>query len=144
MDKSRQIWYLYKTNEKQLALDCHNILSEFYVHLGHKSEAEIVNNLNKIFLEDLTTRFSTMELEEVRFAIHKGIKETDPPIFVNVPTWNKFLRDYKKSEQYRRQNNRIEEYTLYKKRLETLGKQLQNREVIKIGEGNHKKYKFDS
>ena len=132
-DKSKQIWYLYKTNEKQLVIDCFNILSDFYIHLGHKSEALIVNKLNKVFVEDLTTRYSTMELEEVRFAINKGIKDNDPPIFVNVPTWNKFIRDFKSSEQLKRQTNQIEEYSIYKKRLETMGKQLQNREVKKIG-----------
>ena len=132
-DKSKQIWYLYKTNEKQLVIDCFDILSDFYIHLGHKSEALIVNKLNKVFVEDLTTRYSTMELEEVRFAINKGIKDNDPPIFVNVPTWNKFIRDFKSSEQLKRQTNQIEEFSIYKKRLETMGKQLQNREVKKIG-----------
>jgi len=132
-DKSKQIWYLYKTNEKQLVIECFNILNDFYIHLGHKSEALIVNKLNKVFVEDLTTRYSTMELEEVRFAINKGIKDNDPPIFVNVPTWNKFIRDFKSSEQLKRQTNQIEEFSIYKKRLETMGKQLQNREVKKIG-----------
>ena len=132
-DKTKQIWYLYKTNKKQLLLDCLNILSRFHVHLGHKSEAVLLNDLNNIFVEDLITRYSTMELDEVRFAIYKGIKDNDPPIFVNVPTWNKFLRDFKKSEQLKRQTNQIEEYSIYKKRLETMGKQLQNREIKKIG-----------
>ena len=132
-DKSNQIWYLYKTNEKQLVIDCFDILNDFYIHLGHKSEALIVNKLNTVFVEDLTTRYSTMELEEVRFAINKGIKDNDPPIFVNVPTWNKFIRDFKSSEQLKRQTNQIEEFSIYKKRLETMGKQLQNREVKKIG-----------
>jgi hypothetical protein len=132
-DKSNQIWYLYKTNEKQLVIDCFNILSDFYIHLGHKSEALIVNKLNKVFVEDLITRYSTMELEQVRFAINKGIKDNDPPIFVNVPTWNKFIRDFKSSEQLKRQTNQIEEFSIYKKRLETMGKQLQNREIKKIG-----------
>tara|TARA_R110000824_G_scaffold394056_2_gene593639 strand:- start:673 stop:1080 length:408 start_codon:yes stop_codon:yes gene_type:complete len=132
-DKSKQIWYLYKTNKKQLVIDCFNILSRFYVHLGHKSEAVLVNDLNNIFVEDLITRYSTMELEEVRYAIYKGIKDNDPPIFVNVPTWNKFIRDYKSSEQLRRQKNQIEEFSIHKKRLEYMGKQLQNREVKKIG-----------
>ena len=50
----------------------------------------------------------------------------------------KFLRDYKKSEQLKRQTNQIEEYSIYKKRLETMGKQLQNREVKKIGNGYNK------
>ena len=131
-DKSNQIWYLYKTNEKQLVIDCFNILSDFYIHLGHKSEALIVNKLNKVFVEDLITRYSTMELEQVRFAINKGIKDNDPPIFVNVPTWNKFIRDFKSSE-LKRQTNQIEEFSIYKKRLETMGKQLQNREIKKIG-----------
>ena len=137
-DKSNQIWYLYKTNEKQLVIDCFDILNDFYIHLGHKSEALIVNKLNKVFVEDLTTRYSTMELEEVRFAINKGIKDNDPPIFVNVPTWNKFIRDFKSSEQLKRQTNQIEEFSIYKKRLETMGKQLQNREVKKIGNVNNK------
>ena len=137
-DKSKQIWYLYKTDEKQLVIDCFDILSDFYIHLGHKSEALIVNKLNKVFVEDLTTRYSTMELEEVRFAINKGIKDNDPPIFVNVPTWNKFIRDFKSSEQLKRQTNQIEEFSIYKKRLETMGKQLQNREVKKIGNGYNK------
>ena len=132
-NKSNQIWYLYKTNKKQLVIECFDILNDFYIHLGHKSEALIVNKLNKVFVEDLTTRYSTMELEEVRFAINKGIKDNDPPIFVNVPTWNKFLRDFKSSEQLKRQTNQIEEFSIYKKRLETMGKQLQNREVKKIG-----------
>ena len=132
-DKSKQIWYLYKTNKKQLVIDCFNILSRFYVHLGHKSEAVLVNDLNNIFVEDLITRYSNMELEEVRYAIYKGIKDNDPPIFVNVPTWNKFIRDFKSSEQLKRQTNQIEEFSIYKKRLETMGKQLQNREVKKIG-----------
>ena len=112
-DKTKQIWYLYKTNKKQLLLDCLNILSRFHVHLGHKSEAVLLNDLNNIFVEDLITRYSTMELDEVRFAIYKGIKDNDPPIFVNVPTWNKFLRDFKKSEQLKRQTNQIEEYSIY-------------------------------
>lgn len=132
-DKSNQIWFLYKTNEKELVIQCFNILTEFYIHLGHKSEAQIVNNLTKVFVEDLTTRYSTMELDEVRFAIHKGIKDNDPPIFVNVPTWNKFIRDYKSSEQYRRQTNRIEEFSLYKKRMKSFGKALEEREINKIG-----------
>ena len=137
-DKSKQIWYLYKTNKKQLVIDCFNILSRFYVHLGHKSEAVLVNDLNNIFVEDLITRYSNMELEEVRYAIYKGIKDNDPPIFVNVPTWNKFIRDFKSSEQLKRQTNQIEEFSIYKKRLETMGKQLQNREVKKIGNGYNK------
>ncbi len=132
-NKEKQIWNLYNKDIKKLTLDCYNILSEFYLHLGHRAEAEILTSLTKVFVEDLATRYSSLELEEVRFAILKGIKDTEPPIFVNVPTWNKFLRDYKKEEALKRQTNQIEEYQLYKKRIEGMNKSIRNREVKKIG-----------
>ena len=122
-DKTKQIWYLYKNDLKQLKNDCYNMLQELFIQLGQKSDSEMVVILTNTFVDDLATKYATMELEMVKYALNKGLRETDPPVFINVPTWNKFLRDYKKSEQYRRQNNRIEEYTLYKKRLETPGKQ---------------------
>lgn len=132
-DKSNQIENLYKKDPKAFTISCFNILTMFYLHLGHKADAKILNGLNLIFVEDLVTRYWYLELEQVKFAIEKGIKENDPPIFVNVPTWNKFIRDFKKSEQYRRANNQIEEYQLYKKRVESFKYVLDKREVKKIG-----------
>ena len=132
-DKSKQIKSLYEKDPKAFTIECFNILTMFYIHLGHKSEAQIVNNLTKIFVEDLTTRYFTLELEQVKFAIEKGIKDNDPPIFVNVPTWNKFLRDYKTTEQGRRANNQIELYTIYQKRVKSFENLLDKREIKKIG-----------
>jgi len=144
MNKTKQIWYLYKNDLKGLKNDCYKILQELFIQLGQKPESEMVVILTNTFVDDLATKYKSMELEMVKYALNKGLRETDPPIFVNVPTWNKFLRDFKKSEQLKRQTNQIEEYTIYKKRLETMGKHLKNREVIKIGDGNNKKHKFDS
>jgi len=137
-DKSNQIWYLYKTDLKQLKNDCYNLLQELFIQLGQKPESEMVVILTNTFVDDLATKYASMELEMVKYALNKGLRETDPPVFINVPTWNKFLRDFKKSEQLKRQTNQIEEYSIYKKRLETMGKQLQNREVKKIGNGYNK------
>ena len=95
------------------------------------------------FTDDLATSYSTMELEEVKFALNKYIRENDPPIFVNIPTLNKALRDYKKTKALRKQTNQIEQYSLYKKRVESMGKALKNREIIKIGKGNSNKYKYE-
>jgi hypothetical protein len=132
-DKTKQIWYLYKNDLKQLKNDCYNMLQELFIQLGQKPESEMVVILTNTFVDDLATKYATMELEMVKYALNKGLRETDPPVFINVPTWNKFIRDFKKSEQLKRQTNQIEEYSIYKKRLETMGKQLQNREFKKIG-----------
>jgi hypothetical protein len=132
-DKTKQIWYLYKNDLKQLKNDCYNMLQELFIQLGQKPESEMVVILTNTFVDDLATKYATMELEMVKYALNKGLRETDPPVFINVPTWNKFIRDFKSSEQLKRQTNQIEEYSIYKKRLETMGKQLQNREVKKIG-----------
>ena len=53
-------------------------------------------------------------------------------VYLNLNNYY-FNRDYKKTKALKRQTNQIEEYSIYKKRLETMGKQLQNREVKKIG-----------
>jgi len=137
-DKTKQIWYLYKNDLKQLKNDCYNMLQELFIQLGQKPESEMVVILTNTFVDDLATKYSSMELEMVKYALNKGLRETDPPVFINVPTWNKFIRDFKKSEQLKRQTNQIEEFSIYKKRLETMGKQLQNREVKKIGNGYNK------
>jgi len=137
-DKTRQIWYLYKNDLKQLKNDCYNILQELFIQLGQKPESEMVVILTNTFVDDLATKYASMELEMVKYALNKGLRETDPPVFINVPTWNKFLRDFKKSEQLKRQTNQTEEYSIYKKRLETMEKQLHNREVKKIGNGYNK------
>ena len=132
-DKTKQIWYLYKNDLKQLKNDCYNMLQELFIQLGQKPESEMVVILTNTFVDDLATKYATMELEMVKYALNKGLRETDPPVFINVPTWNKFIRDFKSSEQLKRQTNQIEEFSIYKKRLQTMGKQLQNREVKKIG-----------
>ncbi len=138
-DKTKQIWYLYKNDLKQLKNDCYNMLQELFIQLGQKPESEMVVILTNTFVDDLATKYATMELEMVKYALNKGLRETDPPVFINVPTWNKFIRDFKSSEQLKRQTNQIEEYSIYKKILETMGKQLQNREGKKRGNGNNKK-----
>ena len=80
-----------------------------------------------------------MELEEVKFAIDEYIRNNDGPHFVNVPMWNQALRDYKKTKALKRQTNQIDQYELYKKRVESFNKVIDKREVKKIGNGNHNK-----
>ncbi len=137
-DKSNQIWYRYKYDLKGLKNECYDLINSLFIQVQQRSEADTMIVLTENFVSDIATNYSSMDLEEIRFAMNKGLRDNDPPIFINVPTWNKFLRDYKSSEQLKRQTNQIEEYSIYKKRLETMGKQLQNREVKKIGNGYNK------
>jgi len=47
--------------------------------------------------------------------------------------WNEALRNYKVSKALKRQTNQIDQYELYKKRIDTIDRALQNREIKKIG-----------
>jgi hypothetical protein len=108
------------------------MLQELYLQLGQNPEAEIVVNLTRIFVNDLAESYSSMELNEVRFAINKHIRDKDGPHFINVPMWNQALRDYKKTKALKKQTNQIDQYELYKKRVESFNKVIDKREIKKI------------
>ena len=104
-DKSKQVWYLYANNIKELKRQCYDVISTLYVQLGQAPEAEII--------------------------VH--IRENDGPHFVNVPTWNEALRNYKMSKALKKQTNQIDQYELYQKRVESFTKAIDKREIKKIG-----------
>lgn len=139
MNKNKQVWYLYAHNIKELKTQCYDIISTLYVQLGQSPEAEIIVQMTNLLTNDLANGYGSMELDEVRFAINKYIRENDGPHFVNVPMWNEALRNYKVSKALKRQTNQIDQYELYKKRIDTMDKALQNREIKKIGNVNNNK-----
>ncbi len=95
--------------------------------------------MTKLFCKDLYTNYGSMELDEVRFAFNKHIRENDGPHFVNVPMWNEALRSYKMSKALKKQTNQIDQYEVYKKRVESFSKVIDKRETKKIGNANHNK-----
>jgi len=139
MNKSNKIWYLFENENVLLKNELYKIISDLYVQLVQVAEPNIIVHITKLFTEDLYNGYKLMELDEVRFALDKYIRENDPPIFVNIPTLNKALRDYKKTKALRKQTNQIDQYQLYKKRIDTMDKALQNREIKKIGNVNNNK-----
>jgi len=132
-DKSNQVWYLYANDIKRLKTECYELVQKLYLQLGQSPEPEIVIMMTKSLVEDLSTQYPSMEMQEVEFALNKGLRETEPPVFINVPTYNKFLRDYRNKKALKKQTNQIEQYSLYKKRVESMGKVLSKREIKKIG-----------
>ena len=138
-DKSKQVWYMYANNIQELKRQCYDIISTLYVQLGQSPEAEIVVQMTNVFTNDLANDYGSMELEEVRFALNKYIRNNDGPHFVNVPMWSQALRDYKKTKALKRQTNQIEEYEIYKKRISSFKNAIDKREIKKIGDANHNK-----
>ena len=138
-DKSNQVWYLYANDIKRLKTECYELVQKLYLQLGQSPEPEIVIMMTKSLVEDLSTQYPSMEMEEVEFALNKGLRETEPPVFINVPTYNKFLRDYRNKKALKKQTNQIDQYDNYKKRVDTMGKALNNREIKKIEYGNYNK-----
>ena len=132
-NKTKQVWYLYANNIKELKRQCYDIISSLYVQLGQAPEAEIIVQMTNVFTNDLANDYGSMELEEVRFALNKYIRNNDGPHFVNVPMWSQALRDYKKTKALKRQTNQIEEYEIYKKRISSFKNAIDKREIKKIG-----------
>ena len=132
-NKTKQVWYLYANNVQELKRQCYDVISTLYVQLGQAPEAEIIVQMTNVFTNDLANDYGSMELEEVRFALNKLIRNNDGPHFVNVPMWSQALRDYKKTKALKRQTNQIEEYEIYKKRISSFKNAIDKREIKKIG-----------
>ena len=140
-DKSKQVWYLYAHDIKELKRECYEIIATLYVQLGQAPEAEIIVQMTNLFCNDLATNYSSMELDEVKFALNKHIRENDGPHFVkrSFPTWNEALRSYKMTKALKKQTNQIDQYEVYKKRVESFSKVIDKRETKKIGNGHNNK-----
>ena len=136
-NKTKQVWYLYANNVQELKRQCYDIISTLYVQLGQSPAAEIIVQMTNVFTNDLANDFGSMELDEVRFALNKYIRENDGPHFVNVPMWSQALRDYKKTKALKRQTNQIEEYEIYKKRISSFKNAIDKREIKKIGNAHN-------
>jgi len=139
MTKKNQVWYLYANNIQELKRQCYDIISSLYVQLGQSPEAEIIVQMTNVFTNDLANDYGSMEMEEVRFALNKYIRNNDGPHFVNVPMWSQALRDYKKTKALKRQTNQIEEYEIYKKRINSFKNAIDKREIKKIGNAHNNK-----
>jgi|TARA_R100000084_G_scaffold74412_1_gene33442 hypothetical protein len=111
MDKTKQIWNRLHKEEKKLKEECVDILSKAYTMLGQKPDTQQVVVMASLLFGDLITNFSRMTMNEVQFAIEKGIRDgEDTSCFINVRTWNVWLKQHKKSEQLKRQQRQITDY----------------------------------
>ncbi len=132
-DKSNQIWYRYKYDLKGLKNECYDLVNSLFIQLQQRPQADTLIVLTENFVNDIALKYSAMEMEEVRFALNEGLRNNDPPIFINVPTWNKFLRDYKKNKHLSKQKNQLTQFSIYQERIKSIGQLTSKREIKKIG-----------
>lgn len=133
IDKSSQIWHRYKTNRKQLNLDCIDLISKCYLELGQKPTPESIALMGTLLLDDLAVNYGRLELDEVKYAFSKGIRdgEEGTSCFINVRTWNVWLTKYKKAAMLRRQQNLITEYQQYKETQKQIGQTINQAKRLK-------------
>lgn len=134
MDKSKQIWNRFKSDQKQLKLDCVDILGKCYVMIGQKPESQQIVVMAQLLYDDLINRYSRMEIDEVRFALEDGIRNAGASCFINVNSWNEWLKNHRKSEQLKRQQNLITNYTKHKHSQKAIAKTISKAKQISSGD----------
>ncbi len=130
MDKTKQIWYRFSNDKKQLNLDCVDLLSKCYMMLGQRPETEQVVIMAKFLVDDLSKLYGSMDLDEVQFAFEKGIRNSEHGGFVNVRNWNIWLKEHKQKANLQRQQNLITDYQ-------------KNEETQKLINNNFKKLNYE-
>ena len=108
-DKSKQVWYRYSHDRKQFNIDCIDLISKCYLELGQKPTAETITLMGSLLVDDLAVSYGRLELDEVAFAFNRGIRDGDAgtSCFLNVRTWNVWLKQYKKAALLRNAKLRI-------------------------------------
>ena len=133
MDKTNKIFYRYNVDQKKLKLDCVDLISKTYLELGQKPEKETIVLMSQLLYEDLINFYGALSFEEVIFAFKTGTRnaEDGSSCFINVRTWNVWLKDYKKSSNLKRQQNRLTDYQQYEKNIKLIGKTINKAKNLK-------------
>ena len=131
MDKSKQIWYRFNKDQKQLKLDCVDILSKCYVMIGQKPDSQQVVVMAQLLYDDLIHRYSRMDIDEVRFALEQGIRSAGTSCFINVNSWNEWIKNHRKKEQLKKQQNINTDYQYYKQSQKEISNTINKAKQIK-------------
>ena len=98
-EKKNQIWNRWKNDLPKLKREAVDVLSRTYLEIGQKPSVEDIVTMANILVDDLAnnTQFSTMTMEDVSRAFREGVRAGDEAsVFLNVRTWNIWLRAEKK------------------------------------------------
>ena len=89
---------LKQENLKELSEKCLDLLAKTSVEIGHKTDAQTLATLSKIFAEDLMTekRFGNMTFNQVKDAFKLGVRFGKDEPFLNIRTFYKWTYAHKK------------------------------------------------
>ncbi len=89
---------LKKENLKELTEKVCDLISKIAVEIGHRSDAQTVASLSKIFASDLIQekRFGNMTWNQILDAFHIGVRFGKDEPFLNIRTFYKWVYAHKK------------------------------------------------
>ena len=90
---------LKQENLKELSEKVLDLLAKTSVEIGHKTDAQTLATLSKIFANDLMTekRFFNLCFEQIETAFHIGVRFGKDEPFLNIRTFFKFVYSHKKT-----------------------------------------------
>ena len=121
MDKTNQIWYRFSNDLNSLNVDCVDLLSKCYMMLGQRPDTQQVVMMAKLLVDDLSRYYSSMDMDEVSFAFEQGIRHSDSGGFVNVRSWNQWLKEHKTKSALQRQQRLITDYQKHQDTIKQIG-----------------------
>ena len=89
---------LKQENLKELTEKCLDLLAKTSVEIGHKTDAQTLASLSKIFAADLIQekRFGNMTFNQIVDAFHQGVRFGKDEPFLNIRTFYKWTYAHKK------------------------------------------------
>ena len=61
MNKEEQIWNRFNNDQKNLKIECVDLLSKYYLMLGQKPESEQIVIMAKFLYDDLVSKYSCID-----------------------------------------------------------------------------------
>ena len=109
---------LAQENIKELTKKVLDLIAKTSVEIGHKTDANTMATLSKIFAEDLQkeNRFKNLTFNQLQDAFHQGIRFGKDEPFLNIRTFYKWTYEHKKLID----NAYYEVHTLGKAKEQTL------------------------
>ena len=90
---------LKQENIKELSEKVLDLLAKTSVEIGHKTDAQTLATLSKIFANDLITekRFFNLCFEQIETAFRIGVRFGKDEPFLNIRTFYKWVYSHKKT-----------------------------------------------
>jgi len=89
---------LKNENLKHLSEKVLDLIAKTSVEIGHKTDAQTMASLSKIFASDLINekRFGNMTFNQIQDAFHQGVRFGKDEPFLNIRTFYKWVYAHKK------------------------------------------------